>query len=173
MSLIATLVVVGLGTIATTLWLIWKEIPANDEVKVHRILDGDTVIVVSGWRKQTIRLASIDCPEEGQDWNKNATAGLIKMIGGKTVKVDAHTKDMHGRKVATLHVFDVQSKSWINVNTLMVAKGHAWVHRNFLDHLEPRHKNELYRLERCARDKRVGLWCHSNPIPPWQWRQLK
>jgi endonuclease YncB( thermonuclease family) len=56
------------------------------------------------------------------------------------------------------------------VNARMVTLGHAWVMRNFNHHLSKERKDELYKLERWARSKKVGLWEFENPIPPWQWR---
>ena len=66
-----------------------KTIQAFPLVKVEFVVDGDTIIVSEGWKKTKIRLDSIDCPEDGQPWGDIATAGLIKMIGGKKVRIKA------------------------------------------------------------------------------------
>ena len=47
--------------------------------KVVRVVDGDTVIVAKQRNKITIRLDSIDCPEDGQHWGDIAAYGLIKL----------------------------------------------------------------------------------------------
>ena len=135
------------------------------------MIDGDTVIVSNRKNKLTIRLDSIDCPEDGQVWGDNATAGLIKLIGGKHVHVEIHTTDHYGRMVATLYVLDKNGSEWINVNEKMVVKGHAWVMRKYYKHLPEHRQIKLNRLERWARSKKVGLWRLPNPVPPWNWRR--
>ncbi len=42
--------------------------------------------------------------------------------------------------------------------------------RRFYDHLPKDRQDQLNRLERWARSKKVGLWKTPNPIPPWKWR---
>ncbi len=61
--------------------------------KVEHVIDGDTVIVTFASSKLKIRLDSIDCPEDGQEWGDIATRGLIKLIGGKYVQLEAHGTD--------------------------------------------------------------------------------
>jgi endonuclease YncB( thermonuclease family) len=138
---------------------------------VKYVIDGDTVIVSSTWRNTTIRLDSIDCPEDGQPWGNVATAGLIKMIGGRRIRLEKHGNDHYGRLLATIYVQDKRGSEWLNVNEKMVVKGHAWVMRKYFNHLSEARKETLIRLERWARMKKVGLWSTSNPIPPWKWRK--
>jgi len=139
--------------------------------KVEHVIDGDTVIVSSTWKKARVRLDSIDCPEDGQPWGDIATAGLIKMIGGRRVRLEEYGEDRHGRLLATIYVQDRRGSEWLNVNEKMVVKGHAWVMRKYFNHLPATRKETLIRLERWARMKKVGLWSTSNPIPPWNWRR--
>jgi len=136
--------------------------------KVKRIIDGDTAIVIKNNTECKIRLASIDCPEDGQHWGDTATYGLIKLIGGKTIQIEEHGIDHYGRVIAT--IYTKKGTEWINVNERMVALGHAWVMRKYYNHLPPHKKNTLNRLEQWARSKKVGLWKAPNPIPPWKWR---
>ena len=140
------------------------------EVKVEHIIDGDTVIVVKNWHQIKIRLDSIDCPEEGQHWGDTAKYGLIKLIGGRKVRIEEHGIDPYERTLATIYVQHGYGSEWMNVNERMVTLGHAWVMRRFYDHLPKDRQDKLNRLERWARSKRVGLWQISNPIPPWKWR---
>ncbi len=139
--------------------------------KVEHVIDGDTVIVSRFRNKITIRLDSIDCPEDGQEWGNYATAGLIKLIGGKHVHVEEHTIDHYGRTVATLYVHLSETSEWLNVNERMITLGHAWVMRRYYKHLPEHRRDKLNRLERWARSKKVGLWQLPNPIPPWDWRR--
>jgi micrococcal nuclease len=147
-----------------------KDIHDFPLAKVVRVIDGDTVIVSSSWRQTKIRLDSIDCPEDGQPWGNIATSGLIKLIGGKKVRIQVYGNDHYGREIATIYVQEKLGADWINVNEQMVVKGHAWVMRKYYEHLPKHQRDKLNRLERWARNKRVGLWKASNPIPPWLWR---
>ncbi|MBX2986992.1 MAG: thermonuclease family protein [Bdellovibrionaceae bacterium] len=142
------------------------------EVKVREVLDGDTVIVSDSGYDIRIRLSSIDCPEDGQPWGDIAKAGLIKLIGGRRVRIETHGTDVYERTVAT--IFVQQDSKWINVNERMVMLGHAWVMRQYYGHLSKQRRIQLDRLERWAKTKRVGLWKTENPVPPWLWRdQMK
>lgn len=148
-----------------------EQIDSFPEVKVGDIIDGDTLIVDSGWHEIMIRLDSIDCPEDGQQWGDIAKYGLIKLIGGRTVRFEEHGLDCYGRTLATIYVQNGDGAEWINVNERMVTLGHAWVMRRFYDHLPKDRQDKLNRLERWAKSKKVGLWKTPNPLPPWKWRQ--
>lgn len=140
-------------------------------VRVQWIVDGDTVIVSKSWSDATIRLDSIDCPEDGQHWGDIAKYGLIKLIGGQDVHLEEHGVDDYGRTLATIYIWHAQKNEWLNVNERMVTLGHAWVMRMFYDHLPVDRQDKLNRLESWAKSKRVGLWSASDPIPPWEWRK--
>jgi endonuclease YncB( thermonuclease family) len=140
-------------------------------VKVVHVIDGDTVIVSTDTSEIKIRLDSIDCPEDVQEWGVTATRGLIKQIGGKTVRLESHGTDGHGRTLGTLFVYLQDKGEWQNVNERMVTLGHAWVMRLFYSHLPISRQQKLNQLERWAKSKRVGLWKTDNPIPPWKWRK--
>ena len=98
-----------------------------------------------------------------------AKYGLIKLIGGRSIRFEDHGQDSHGRTLATIYVQD-ENGIWTNVNTRMVTLGHAWVMRRFYKHLPQERRNELNRLERWAKTKKVGLWKSQNPTSPWKWR---
>ncbi len=51
------------------------------------------------------------------------------------------------------------------MNRELVAQGYAWVYRKYLNDAE------LLGLEAEAKQKGLGLWADSNPIPPWEWRR--
>jgi endonuclease YncB( thermonuclease family) len=147
-----------------------EQIKNFPEVKVEHIIDGDTVIVVKNWDKMKIRLDSIDCPEQSQDWGDIAKYGLIKLIGGRKVRLEEHGIDPHERTLATIYVQHGNESEWMNVNERMVTIGHAWVMRRFYDHLPKDRQDKLNSLERWARSKKVGMWKKPNQIPPWKWR---
>lgn len=139
--------------------------------KVEQVIDGDTITVSTLEDEKRIRLDSIDCPEDGQDWGGIAKDGLIKLIGDKHVHGEEHETDQLGRTIATLYVEDGNTSNWINVNEKMVELGHAWVMRQYYDHLPKDRRAELDKLESNAKLNKLGLWESLNPIPPWNWRK--
>ena len=139
--------------------------------KVVQVIDGDTITVSTLEDEKIIRLDSIDSPEDGQDWGGIAKDGLIHLIGDKHVHVEAHETDQLGRTIATLYVEDGNTSNWINVNEKMVELGHAWVMRQYYDHLPKDRRAELDKLESSAKLNKLGLWESLNPIPPWDWRK--
>jgi endonuclease YncB( thermonuclease family) len=140
---------------------------------VEHVIDGDTVIVSNTWCEVRVRLDSIDCPEDDQYWGDTARYGLIKLIGGREVRLEEHGKDHYGRTLATVYVAHQSQAEWVNVNERMVTLGHAWVMRKFYGHLPNHRRVKLNRLERWARSKKVGLWRSHNPVPPWEWRNTR
>lgn len=140
------------------------------EAKVVHVVDGDTVIVAKRWSREKVRLDSIDCPEGGQPWGDTAAYGLIKLIGGRKVRLEEHGLDCHGRTLATIYVRHANGEEWVNVSERMVVLGHAWVMYKLYDHLPKDRQDKLDRLESWARSKKVGLWRTQCPIPPWLWR---
>lgn len=142
-------------------------------VKVRRVIDGDTVIILQGRNEVSIRLDSIDCPEDGQPWGDTAKYGLIKLIGGQHVHIEEHGVESHGRTLATIYVMNKQKNEWMNVNERMVTLGHAWVMRRFYNHLPKDRQDKLNSLERWSKSKKIGLWGTENLIPPWEWRNGK
>ncbi len=140
------------------------------EARVLYVIDGDTVVVRKQEKRVKVRLASIDCPEDGQPWGDTAKYGLVKLIGGRSVKMEEHGTDLYGRTVATLYVRTGDS-NWLNVNERMVVLGHAWVMRAYCGHLSSEQTRRLINGETWAKTRKVGLWKTPKPIPPWQWRR--
>ncbi|MCY4524958.1 MAG: thermonuclease family protein [Halobacteriovoraceae bacterium] len=141
------------------------------EARTGYVKDGDTVDVWIGEEKKMIRLYGIDCPEDDQPWGDTATAGLIKLIGGRNVFLEMHGEDSYGRTLATIYIKD--GEIFTNVNEMMIVKGHAWVMRMFYKKLILARKAQLNRLEYRAKKHRAGLWKENNPTPPWKWRHGK
>lgn len=136
--------------------------------RVIHVIDGDTICVAGIHGEFRIRLAAIDCPEDGQPWGIPARNALIQWIGGRIVQLEVHNIDRHGRTVATIYI---ESRTgYTNVNERLVMCGHAWAARAYYGQLPRCRQRKLNQLERWARSKRVGLWKAENPVPPWRWR---
>jgi micrococcal nuclease len=131
--------------------------------KVNKVIDGDTIHVVTFFQQPNYRLAGIDAPERSQEGGKASTARLKELIGDSYVFIQVGANGKFGRpsvKIYTLPFFT-------SVNREMVAEGQAWHYKQYSD------DEYLGVLEERARKKHLGLWVKKNPTPPWEYRQAK
>jgi len=69
---------------------------------VTRVIDGDTF--ETGRRKNPVRLAKVDTPEQGMPGAAKARDALSRLILGKEVNIDTKARDSYGRAVANVKV---------------------------------------------------------------------
>ena len=55
----------------------------------------------------------------------------------------------------------------------MITQGMAWWYRTYACEQSPQERGQYEFAEQEAKARKVGLWYHSEPIAPWDWRQLK
>jgi len=102
---------------------------------VTYIVDGDTFDVNSVGR---IRLADIDCPDQGEAGCQEATNYVSSLINGKTVYVDiddVYGTDPYNRTVAVVYV-RYNSTHLLNVNKDLLVQGLATIW-NFYNEFNP------------------------------------
>ncbi len=140
----------------------WLAVSHSFLGKVIKITDGDTIIVITENQQQIkIRLDGIDCPESKQDFGTRAKQAVSDLCFGKQVKVVYSGKDRYGRILGTVYIGNK------NINKELLRMGLAWHYKLF------NKDKELAKLEQEARNKRIGLWSHPNPIPPWEFRKRR
>ena len=127
-------------------------------VKVERISDGDTIVLMDRTR---VRLFGLDAPERDQLYGAIATAALERMVG-RSVYLVERDEDRYGRLVAQLY----HSKEGYDINVSMVCAGYAW----WYEHYAPESK-VLNNCQREAQQAPKGLWGDADPMPPWEWRR--
>jgi endonuclease YncB( thermonuclease family) len=130
--------------------------------KVIGISDGDTITVLQDKTQYKIRLYGIDCPESHQDFGSKAKQFTSDLVYGKQVKVVQQDIDRYGRRVGIVYVGD------LCVNQEIIKDGFAWVYQRYCD--TPICQDWM-KLEEQARNSKIGLWSHPNPIPPWDFRR--
>lgn len=134
------------------------------QVKVQRVVDGDTVRLVDG---RSIRLIGINAPElarKGQAAEPFADAARVRLSqlvaandGRVGVKTGEQNQDRYGRTLA--HLYDSRGH---NLEAQMLAEGFGQ-----LVAIAPNaalvacHRD----AERQARTARAGLWAQMRPIP--------
>ena len=129
------------------------------EGKVVSVLDGDTLRILKDGVQKTVRLASIDCPENGQPYGQAAKEFTADLADRRTVTVQSAEADETGDIVAFVFV------GRTDLNKELLKAGLAWRDKQDADN------PELAELEFKARSAKRGLWKEPEPVPPWEWRK--
>lgn len=143
------------------LFLIFSNIVISQTytAKIIGVKDGDTVEILLDNKRQTVRLAHVDCPERNQPFGTKAKLFVSEFCFGKEVTVVIAGKpDRNGRWIAEIFYKNQ------NLGKELVRNGLAW-------HFKRYSKNQNYaELEIAARRKKIGLWQDKNAVEPWNWR---
>ena len=130
----------------------------GDRVFVYQVVDGDTIRVLNGTHRETVRLLGVDAPEthhpvKGQEpYGPEATEFARAALQGKWVALeyeDGPRKDKYHRTLAYVRLDDGTL-----FNQSLIEAGYAEVFRRF-----PFRYSEQFRAaERAARASHVGMW---------------
>jgi micrococcal nuclease len=149
------LVLIGLGVVCP--------FAVSDETlegKVKRVIDGDSILVVdSQGGEHEVQLEGIDAPEVKQDFGKESSDALTKLLNGKAVKLTWGSKDNYERLLAQVYVADQ------HVNMEMIKNGMAWHFKRY------NKSQDLAKAETEAKTSKKGLWGKESPVAPWDYRK--
>ncbi len=135
------------------------------EVRVVRVVDGDTVVVADAQSLNLkVRLHAIDAPECGMPFGPQAQAFLEKLIQGRTVQMETKGRDRYHRTVATLAVDD------LDVGLTLLQAGLAWHDGRYNRPRLPEVTRHYAEAQQGATLKLAGLWAGSERMAPWLWR---
>ena len=130
--------------------------------KVVGVKDGDTVVLLlKGNIQKTIRLADVDCPENGQPFGKNAKKFTSDQIFGKDVQLVETGKDRWGRTTGEIHY----KKKYLSEE--LIKAGFGWWYEQYSK------KTYLKAVQAEAKANKKGLWQDKNAIAPWEYRKAK
>lgn len=125
------------------------------------IADGDTLtLTMPNKSTEKIRLYGIDAPEKQQDFAPEARQRLTELVKGKKLRAEVMNRDRYGRAVAKVYEGET------DVCLSLVMDGCAW-HYVIYAPLDM----ELAEAETLASARKVGLWQHPHPVPPWEFRK--
>ncbi|MEJ5104990.1 thermonuclease family protein [Chryseobacterium sp. MYb328] len=131
--------------------------------KVIKISDGDTItVLLKGNKQKKLRLADVDCPENGQAFGKNAKQFTSSQVFGKTIKFTETSTDRYGRSIAKVY-YD-QDKY---LSKEVIKAGMGWWYFSYSK------DDSLGRLQEKAQQKKMGLWQDVHAIAPWEYRKMK
>ena len=138
---------------------VWAQVKG----KVIKIKDGDTVVVLLADKtQQTIRLAEVDCPENGQAFGNNAKKFTSDQVFGKNIIFYQVGKDRYGRSIAG--IFYDGNKY---LSREIVKAGFGWWY------FKASKNTELQKLQDEAKEKKLGLWADTTAMSPWDFRRAK
>ena len=137
---------------------------APDQEYVQRVVDGDTLLLGTGER---VRLLGVNTPETKhpskpvEHFGKEAAAFTKRMAEGQLVRIEydplAGGRDHADKYKRTLAYVFLQDGTHLNAEIIRQGYGFA------MSSTPPfKYQDEFRRLEREAREKRLGLWA-SNP----------
>ncbi len=129
--------------------------------RVTKIVDGDTLHVMIGDKREKIRLYGVDAPEKNQEHGKEATDFLLNLLG-RAVDIEIVSKDKYKRIVAFVSVDD------ISVQEALLDAGLSWVYARYCKIAICERWREI---EDGAKEHGRGLWQENQPMPPWEWRR--
>lgn len=127
--------------------------------------DGDTLRVVDGGRRVTVRMACIDAPETAQTPYGIAARQQLQRLApiGSEVALRVQTQDRYGRTVA--EVF----RGGQSVNLAMVSSGQAFAYRQYLSGCD---QAAYLGAEAAAQRQGIGVWAVPGGIErPWDFRR--
>ena len=128
---------------------------AADPAAVHRVVDGDTLLMATGTR---VRLLGVDCPEVGhadapaEPWANEATAFTQRTIGDRPVRFeyDRERLDRYGRLLAWVWTGD----RLLNVELVRAGLGRAEVRYP----IRTDYRRQLEQAQAEAQQGRRGMW---------------
>lgn len=131
--------------------------------RVIKISDGDTItVLLEGNEQKKLRLADVDCPENGQAFGKNAKQFTSTQVFGKTVSFVETNKDRYGRSVAKVYYDDNKYLS-----KELIKAGMGWWYFSYSKDAS------LGKLQETAQRRKVGLWQDVHAMAPWDYRKMK
>lgn len=126
---------------------------------MHRVLDGDTVLLTDG---RIIRYNAIDTPERGEPFYSEARNYNSRLVAGRVVELEFDL-DRHDGKRLLAYVYVRRSARRVFVNGELVAQGLA---RVYLHPPNLRYAPLLIDLQTKARKARKGIWSRYRPTKP-------
>lgn len=128
---------------------------------VLRVIDGDTVDVEIGGKKETLRLIGIDTPETVdprksiQCFGKEASTKARELLNDQKVRIEADSsqgeRDKYGRLLRYIFI-----QNGTNFNEYMIKEGYA--HEYTYQSNPYKYQQQFKNAEREARDNGKGLW---------------
>jgi micrococcal nuclease len=122
---------------------------------VKYIIDGDTIILTNG---EKVRYTSIDTPERGQCWYRQAKRMNQDLVSGREIILerDVSDRDKYERLLRYIYVGDknvIEEISFVNIELVRAGLARVKEYKPDLKYFE-----ELENAEDYAKENKIGLW---------------
>ena len=131
------------------------------DLKVEKVIDGDTVHASLEGKTYKLRLTEIDAPERDQPFGRQSKVFLRELLKDGEFDADISGKDQYGRYLARLY------DNGVDINRKMVNEGMAWVYDFYVT------DKTFYKNQQSAQKEKKGIWSKRFPAPPWEWRRAR
>ena len=131
------------------------------DLKVEKIVDGDTVYASLEGKVYKLRLTEIDAPERDQPFGRQSKVFLRELLKDGEFDANIDGKDQYDRYLARLY------DNGIDINRKMVNEGMAWGYDFYVT------DKTFYKNQKSAQTKKKGIWSKRYPVPPWKWREAR
>lgn len=131
------------------------------DVKILRVIDGDTYVISLNTVSYHSRLVNVDAPEMDQPFGLKVQDSVSSLLLDKKCQVTIVGFDIYNRALCSV------SLNHISLDSLLLAKGWAWYSPSMLAF-----KPGLRNIEANARLNNIGLWSCAPAMPPWIWRSM-
>jgi endonuclease YncB( thermonuclease family) len=125
------------------------------------VTDGDTVSVTYKGKEARVKLAGVECPEEGQDFCEEAKNFTSELLLDKDLCIDIKELDHFGRLEARVTVNDRDASLEV------LRAGLGWCTKKYAG------DRSFSQAESEAKEKKLGIWSKPDPVPPWTYRQYR
>lgn len=129
-----------------------------------RVIDGDTIEILSSGSSWRVRLQGIDAPERDQPFGTASSENLTSCLNGRTVVVQSDKIDRYDRLVGTVLA------DGNDCNLQQLRQGMAWHYKYYQNEQSAKARKSYAQAERHAQQARLGLWADC-AVAPWDWRQ--
>lgn len=134
----------------------FDQLPAEFPARLEAAVAGDTWRVITPEGSRCVRLLGIDSPEPDQPHWMAARVAATRMAENDSLRVlvtgMARDHCLTGRIVSGQRDFGLA----------MVEAGFAWYNGDTFDN-----STAYAAAQESAREKKLGLWAGSDPVPPW------
>ena len=134
------------------------------EGKVISIESGDAITVESSGRKYSVKLQSIDAPDNGQSYFESSRKTLSKLINKKDVRIVVLGRDPGESLTGTVY-YDGR-----DIGLRLLEKGMAWYSKRSAEVQTAVVRKSYSDAQAYASSAGVGLWTEDDPVPPWVFR---
>ncbi|MBP9757084.1 MAG: thermonuclease family protein [Candidatus Pacebacteria bacterium] len=142
----------------------------NGFYKVMQVYDADTIAILQGGKRVSVRLIGIDSPEvetpytRAECFGKEASIAARDLLDGQMVRIETDpTQDMYDtyqRLLAYVYVPTDAAPGGILANQYFVAEGYA---REYTFREPYIHQNDFKTAESRAQKEKKGMWAECLP----------